>query len=318
MAVGLRVVFRRGGVVEAEHAVSAVLVRGDGVVAERVGDVEPPVTWRSAAKPFQLEVSAPLTEREWSDRELAVGASSHTGMPVHVGLVREVLGRCGIGEDRLFCGADWPSDTRARNAALRAQDRPEAIWNNCSGKHAFMAGACAACGWEPDYREPSHPLQVAIRARVEERAGTSVAAVVDGCGVPCFVLPIGAMGRAWAQLGRAVRAGDGWLGRIGAAMAANPVEAGGVHRIDSDAMVASEGRLVAKIGAEGLLCVAVPGDDAAVVLKVGSGNDVARAIALGALMDRWFPGVLPAEGWNHHAVVRNVVGRVVGDRVAVP
>ncbi len=299
------------------HPVSAVLVRGDGVVADSFGTIDAPLTWRSAAKPFQLEVSADLVAGPWTDLELAVGASSHTGQPSHVELVGGILGRLRLGEEHLYCGPDWPGNNAAKAAAHRASDVPRAIWNNCSGKHAFMAGACGSCGWDADYRPPEHPLQVAIRQRVEERAGTRVDAVVDGCGVPCFVLPITSMARAWAELGRAVERGDGLLGRIGAAMAAHPVEAGGTHRIDTDTMALARRRVVAKIGAVGLMCVAVPGDDAAVVLKVASGNDLARAVALGAVMERWFPGLLAPEVAQHAGIVKNVVGKVVGERVAV-
>ncbi len=302
---------------EAEHAVSAVLVRGDGVVADSFGVTDVPVTWRSAAKPFQLEVTAELVPGPWTDLELAVGASSHTGQAAHVDLVGGVLGKLGLGEEHLLCGPDWPSHGASKAAAYRASDSPRAIWNNCSGKHAFMAGACRTCGWDADYRPPEHPLQAAIRQRVELRAGTRVDTVVDGCGVPCFVLPITSMARAWAELGRAVERGDGLLGRIGAAMAAHPVEAGGTHRIDTDTMALAKRRVVAKIGAEGLMCVAVPGDDAAVVVKVASGNDIARAVALGAVMERWFPDLLPPEVAQHAGIVRNVVGKVVGERVAV-
>ena len=313
----MKVVFRRGGVVEAEHPFCAVLVRGGGEQEDQIGDIQGPMTWRSAAKPFQLEVSAALMPADWADRELAVGASSHTGQPVHLELVETVLSKGGVGVGNLFCGADWPSHSATRNAAIRGSEHPLPIWNNCSGKHAFMAGACHACGWEADYRGPGHPLQQQIRQRVEERAGQRVDSVVDGCGVPCFVLPIVAMARAWASLGRAVERGDGLLGRIGSAMAKFPVEAGGVHRIDSDCMALAKQRVIAKIGAEGLICVAVPGADSSVVVKVRSGNDLARAVALGAVMERWFPGVLPAEVWNHSAVIRNVVGREVGVREVV-
>jgi L-asparaginase II len=312
----MRVVARRGDVVEAEHPVAAVLV-ADGVIREAVGPVDRPVTWRSAAKPFQLEVALPLSGLEASDRWLAVGASSHWGQPVHVGLVEEILRAGGIDERALRCGADWPSHPAAKVAALRSGDSPRAVWNNCSGKHAFMACACHAQGWDPDYRPPDHPLQGAIARRVAERTGHPVHAVVDGCGIPCFVLPIGAMARAWAGLATEARDGATRLGRIARAMAAHPVEAGGEGAVDSAIMAGATAPVVAKVGAEGLINVAVPQAGAAVVVKVWSGNDAARAVALGALLDRWFPGLVPPEVLARYGEVRNVVGQVVGGRALV-
>ena len=52
---------------------------------------------------------------------------------------------------------------------------------NCSGKHTAMLLTCVANGWPLDgYAEPDHPLQVAIRAAVEELAGEPVTAVGGG------------------------------------------------------------------------------------------------------------------------------------------
>jgi L-asparaginase II len=308
------VVQRRGGAVETEHEVAAVLVRDDGRVEEAIGPVDAPVTWRSAAKPFQLEVTAPLAGYDWKERELAVGASSHWGEPVHVALVEGVLARSGLSEAHLYCGPDWPGHFPSKKAAIRATDLPRPIWNNCSGKHSFMATACAICGWDADYRPVDHPLQAKIRASVAERTGHPASSVVDGCGVPSFVLPIGAMGRAWAGLARSVRDGDGWLGRIGAAMQAWPVEAGGEGAVDTSVVQRATRRVIAKVGAEGLICVAVPDAMAAAVVKVRTGSEAARAVALAAVLERWFPGLVPQETFAEWTLVRNVVGREVGER----
>ncbi len=307
---------RRGHALESEHPVTAVLVV-DGRVREAIGDPAALATWRSAAKPFQLEVSFPATGLDVPDRWLAVGASSHWGQDVHIAVVREVLAACGNGPEALFCGADWPSHPGARTAALRATDAPRAIWNNCSGKHAFMAGACRVHGWEADYRPVEHPLQERILARVIDRAGTPVTTVVDGCGVPCFVLPLEGMARAWSALAAETSAGTSVLGRIGRSMADFPVEAGGEGAIDTAMMAAATRPVVAKVGAEGLLDLAIPGERAGIAVKVWTGDASARAVAVSAVLARWYPGLVPPEIFRRYAEVRNVVGRVVGERVAV-
>ncbi len=303
------VVVYRGGVPESEHAVAAVLF-ADGAVREQVGPIDRAVTWRSAAKPFQLEVTLPLTGLAPGDRQLAIGASSHWGQPVHTALVGEVLTAAACTEGELYCGRDWPSHPASKRAAEGAR----AVFNNCSGKHAYMAGACRACGWDPDYRPVVHPLQQRILSRVIERTGAPVETVVDGCGVPCFVLPIPAMGRAWAALATEAAGGSTPLGRIGRAMSAWPVETGGEGAIDTAVMAGAGGRAVAKVGAEGLICVAVPAAGASVIVKVWTGDATARAVALGALLERWFPNLVSAEVFAGYSVVRNVVGQDVGRR----
>jgi L-asparaginase II len=62
-----------------------------------------------------------------------------------------------------------------------------------------------ANGWPlAGYAEPGHPVQVAIRAAVEDLAGWPVTAVaVDGRGAPLFGLKAGLAARCPAGRGRA-------------------------------------------------------------------------------------------------------------------
>lgn len=306
----------RGDALETTHGVSAVLADGDGVV-EQIGE-DLCTTWRSAAKPFQLEVSAGLLDPAvvacLDDGDLAVGAASHSGQPEHVRRVAALMERFGVPPDGLFCGAHAPIHDPSYRKLMRGGGEITALHNNCSGKHTFMAAACVAHGWEPDYRDPRHPLQQRIRASLEAHAGTSLGAVVDGCGVPCWVLPLSAMARAWSGLARAVRDGDGLLGRIGSAMHAQPWFVSGTGREDGALMRDAAVRVVAKVGAEGLLCGALPDRGLGFAIKVHSGHKDVRAFAAFALVERWAPGSVPLGSADPWRVVRNVVGRPVGER----
>jgi len=312
---------RRGGRWETGHPVSAVLVDSDGGVVEQVGeDVVSP--WRSAAKPFQLEVSAGLLNPKvlggLDPRDLALGAASHSGEPAHTQRVLELLRRLGCDVEDLYCGTHWPLREQSGRDLLRHGEEANPLHNNCSGKHTFMAAAARAHGWPSDYRDPNHPLQQRIRANIEARTAVSVGAVVDGCGVPCWVLPVSGMARAWAQLAAAMKQGEtSLLGRIGWAMQRNPFFASGTVRSDGAVMEQSARPAVAKIGAEGLMCGSLSEDGLGFALKVHTGNSDARAIATFAVLERWFPGLLPSEASAPWTVVRNVVARPIGERVAV-
>ena len=304
---------RRGGFAEAVHPVSAVLVDASGRVVDRVGGPLA-TTWRSAAKPFQLEVSLDAIGQDFADRALAIGTSSHAGEPEHVVVVEELLARLGIGEEHLYCGAHWPGTREAEHALVRAGKPCTVLHNNCSGKHTFMAGACATHGWAADYRSPDHPLQQRIRANIDARTGGRCTGVVtDGCGVPCFLVDLDGMARAWAQLAAATAAQDGTLGQIGAAMAACPWYASGTKQLDGTVMTASQGRVLGKVGALGLFCLAVPELGLGAAIKVESGSDVARARAVPALIDRWFPNWLDPEPFERWRIVKNWVGTRCGD-----
>ncbi|HEU4676181.1 MAG TPA: asparaginase, partial [Motilibacteraceae bacterium] len=123
------------------------------------------------------------------------------------------------------------------------------------------------------YREPDHPLQVAIRGTVERMAGEPVGAVgVDGCGAPVLALTLRGLARAFSALvtapaGSAAR-------RVADAMAAHPELVGGTHRHVTALMRAVPG-LVAKDGAEGVYAAALP-DGSAVALKIEDGADRPR------------------------------------------
>lgn len=306
---------RRGRVVEATHPVSAVLVDAEGRVVEQVGE-DLVTTWRSGAKPFQLEVSAAQVQAPLQPWDLAIGTSSHSAQPVHVARVVDLLARLGCEEEHLLCGAHRPIHGPSADALLRESRPARALHNNCSGKHAFMAGACRRQGWPADYRDLDHPLQRRIQASVDRHTGCATHAVIDGCGVPCFVLPLSGMARAYARLAAAPPAA-GLLGQIADAMAAHPHLVSGDGRDDLAAATGATRPTLFKVGAMGLMCAALREEGLGLAVKVHSGGGDARAIALASVLGRWRPGLLPAAAMAPWAVVHNAAGRVVGDRVAV-
>jgi L-asparaginase II len=314
----LSVQHRRGGYTEGEHPVSAVLVDAVGAVLARCG--APVVTtWRSGAKPFQLVGSLDaLGDPEgesFAPEDLAVGAASHSGQPLHTERVGALLGRRGLDPGALRCGAHAPAHKPSEHALARAGEPFTALHNNCSGKHAFMALAARHGSWDPDYRPAEHPLQRHLRAVVDDHTGGLVqATVTDGCGVPCFVLPLEGMAQAYARLASA-RAGA--LGRVRGAMASHPELVSGAGRSDLALVRGAREALVSKVGAEGLWCLAVPSRGLGLALKVRSGHEDARMAAARAVLSRWLPGLVTEDAFEDFCIVRNVAGAVVGERVGV-
>ena len=326
-----RVIERRDTGIDAEHAFVAVLCGPDGHVLRAIGPGAR-TAWRSAAKPFQLEVALsalpPSLTSGLDDRDLALGAASHSGQPAHVERVRELGRRLGASEGELRCGAHPPVHEASAGALWREGKLAEPIHNNCSGKHTFMVAATAALG-DPggDYRRPDSPYQARLRARVAEVTGLPVRDVltaVDGCGVPCFSLSLTAMATAYARLSEAMaRTGEPghagtWLGRIGWAMQREPWWMSGDGRLDLDLVRGATEPIVSKVGAAGLHCIAIPGRGLGLAVKVLSGSDVARPVALELALARWLPGLVPGNVFQEARTIRNVVGDIVGGREAVP
>ena len=81
------------------------------------------------------------------DEELAIACASHNGEPEHVAVVERMLAKAGLDVGALECGTHWPRIGKVANAIAAAGKEPNALHNNCSGKHAgfpCLAPACSA------------------------------------------------------------------------------------------------------------------------------------------------------------------------------
>ena len=315
-----RVIQTRGRCVESEHPFSAVAVR-EGAVVWHAGD-DRETTFRSASKPLQLACSlATLGDPEVPAEWLALGAASHSAEPVHLAIVSDILKRFGVPASGLRCGAHPPVHTPSAEAILRAGGAFTDLHNNCSGKHAFMLAAALHSGWAADYRPFEHPLQQRIAGRLAQWMEHTPAHAIDGCGVPTFIQPLSAVARSWEALALAMRsvergsADDAWtarLGRIGLAMAAHPELTSGTGRLDLDVVRAAREPMAVKVGAGGLFCMALPGRETSVVVKVHSGAMEALPALVAWALSEAAPGAWrEPDGWELRRV-RNVVGREVG------
>jgi L-asparaginase II len=240
MSEPIRVVVRRGGVVEATHAVHAVSVDGSDVAA--CGDRGRLTFLRSSAKPFQA-LSLARAYDDLDPRELAIASASHLADDAQLDAVRLLLARADATEDELECG--------------RAGDPPSRLKHNCSGKHAGMLAACRVHGWPTQgYRLPDHPVQRQSLRDVAAAAGreeSSIPTAVDGCGVVTFGLTLEEAAVMFTRL-ESTDAGAA----VASAMRAHPDLIRGPRATDTMLMKLVPGA-VAKGGAEGLLCGTLPG-----------------------------------------------------------
>jgi L-asparaginase II len=296
----------RSGYVESTHTGSVLVVDAAGATVRALGDVDRPIFPRSSNKPLQAVGLLAAGWRPASAEEVALATASHSGEPRHLDVVRRMLSTAGLSESDLRCPPMLPLSEPAARELIAGGGHPTPLTMNCSGKHAAML-ACAVTRGDPtsSYVDPSHPVQQALQATLEELAGERVQHVaVDGCGAPQHALSLRGLARAFAALVRDHR-------DVADAMRAHPWHVGGTDR-DVTALMERVPGLVAKDGAEGVYAVALA-DGSAVALKVEDGAGRARTPVLVAALRH-----LGVEGLDDLATVPVLGGGVqVGEVRAV-
>src|SRR5690606_10944843 len=135
--------------VESAHRGAVAVFDAEGKAVWEIGDTHRPVFPRSAVKAIQ---ALPLVESGaahaygFGDKELALACASHSGEPAHAELARTMLAKAGCDESALECGTHWPMDHEATVALARTGGIPNALHNNCSGKHAGFVCTCCHGG----------------------------------------------------------------------------------------------------------------------------------------------------------------------------
>jgi L-asparaginase II len=284
---GLWVEIARGEVVESRHGVHLAVVDARGELVAAAGDAAFMTFARSAIKSLQ---AIPLIEDGVADRyglsdaELALCCASHGGEDFHLAAAASILAKIGETESSLACGAHAPYHKPSARALREAGEVPGRLHNNCSGKHAGMLALARAHGWEvAGYHEASHPVQRRMLEETSRWTGIALAAIatgVDGCGVLTFGVPLSALALAFARLGAAAAQGEVGPARIVAAMLRHPEYVAGTDRLCTDLMRVAGGRIIAKMGAEGVYCAGVPGAGLGIALKVEDGARRASEPAL--------------------------------------
>ena len=321
--LSLDVVVTRGSIVESRHRVHAAVVGPDGSLIASAREPALVTHWRSCAKPFQV---MPLLESGgfdrigWGDDQLALTCASHGGEPEHVALAGAMLASIEMEEGDLACGPHDPLAARGQKILRESASRPTRLHNNCSGKHAGML-AYAHSQRLPafGYEREEHPVQRACLARVAEWTGLPAARIVqavDGCGVVVYALPLDAMARAYARFAQAAHRSEEIPARIVHAMQTRPFLVGGTDRFDSALIEATEGRVIAKIGAEGMHSVAIVDEGIGIAVKVEDGAQRAQFPAVISVLQQFgaLPDALPPRLADFlQKSLRNTRGEVVGE-----
>jgi len=276
----------RGNLIENIYKGDIAIVNRKGKIIFSLGDSEKITYWRSAAKPIQalpVIYSGAADKYKLTDKEIAIMASSHNGEQKHVKLIYNILVKIGLDEKALLCGILPPVHKPTAKYLHQNKIKISPVYNPCSGKHVAQLTLCQYHGWRiNDYYKLEHPVQqmiLDIVAKMTEYPKEKIYLGIDGCGVPVFGLPIKNMSFAYTRI-------VNWESlfseyqqaakRIFLSMVKYPEIVGGTNRFDTDLMRISEGKLLAKSGADGVFCIGVRNNNnnkgIGITIKMESGN----------------------------------------------
>ncbi len=292
--------YTRGPIVESMQIGAAAVVDNHNNLVASLGDPHTVAFLRSSSKPFQ---ALPLIESggpqafDLTDQEIALMCASHTGTDKHIGVLKALQPRIGIGPEDLLCGVHDPEDKASAEAMLMRGEEPTPLHQNCSGKHTGMLAYTRLHNLpKEDYINPEHPLQKIILNTVAEMMDMPVDDVIlgtDGCSAPVFAVPLTNAALAFARLCDPAGLPEeraAALRRIARAMPAYPDMVAGPGCFDTVLMETFAGQIVCKRGAEGYQAIGLmPGllgpDSPAlgITIKIADGDLTGRARSLVSL-----------------------------------
>ncbi len=286
----------RGGRVESAHRGMVAVVDGDGALVMGLGEIDRPVFGRSAVKSMQalpLVESGAAAAYRFGNRELALACASHSGEPEHVALAGAMAGRAGLTEADFECGSHWSFFPKVMIEQVRDHQKPDQLFNNCSGKHAgFLCVACHAGVDHHGYTRFEHPVQAGIRDVMEDLTGNPIATDlcgVDGCSIPTYAVPLKNLAHGFARMATGVRLGAERAKAAKTLMEAcmaEPFYVAGTGRRCTELMELAPGRIFVKTGAEGVFCGAIPELGYGIALKCEDGADRAAGIMIAAVLSK--------------------------------
>jgi L-asparaginase II len=258
----------RGETVESIHRGHLIVVNGDGETIAQIGNPKTVTFFRSSAKPFQVVPSLTSAAAEkfgFTEKEIALACGSHSGEDFHIETVRKMLEKIACTEEDLRCGTHVPFNEKVAQELIKADEKPTQLHNNCSGKHASMLAFAKQIKADLEtYELLENSVQQKILEAVSEFSDVpkdEIKIGIDGCAAPNYAIPVSAMAKSFARLVFPPKSFDAETReacrRIVSAMVTYPEMIGGTDRLDTIIMQALRGKIVSKIGAEGVYTAGV-------------------------------------------------------------
>ncbi|NOU95237.1 asparaginase [Paenibacillus sp. LMG 31456] len=276
----------RGAKTESLHRGHIAVVNANHELIASVGDSAYHTFARSTAKPLQaiplLEMNGDL-HFQFDDKMIALLCASHNGEDSHAAMANQILHRIGLDEGALQCGVHDPFHLPTANRLKETRIPNTPLRNNCSGKHSGMLALSQLL--EPSigatsepYVSSSHPIQLRmldIIAQMCDVPAEQIDLGTDGCGVPVFAMPLESLAYAYARLGKPTGLPEQRAQacrRIVGAITQQPYYIAGSDRFDTRLIEVTQGRIIGKMGAEGMFALTIPEKGWGAAFKIEDGT----------------------------------------------
>lgn len=271
----------RGGRVESRHCGSIAVVDVNGKQICHAGDSGMSTYFRSAAKPIQAMnaiLSGAADKFSLTHSEIAIMCGSHYAEDFHRKTVLGILEKLGLDLSALKSPPAYSikyAQAIKQAGENRSMDQAD---SNCSGKHCGFLAASLAQGYPLEsYCDPSHPVQKEVVSILSAMCGIGEGDIgigVDGCGVPVHYMSLCDMALSYARLANPVTLPADYAGAsriIFGAMNAAPEMVAGTGGFCTELIAATNGKLIAKLGAEAVYCVGVREQGIGIAVKIDDG-----------------------------------------------
>ena len=273
----------RGDLVESIHFGHVVISNNIGKVLAYWGNPAALIYPRSSCKIIQaLPLVEMGLERGFSltEKHLALACASHSGGQIHVNVAKDWLQKIKLDEKDLLCGPHLPYDKIELKKLKINNEKPSPLHNNCSGKHLGFLTIAQAISKKSDskknYIDVDHTVQKIVKKTFEDITGfLNPDYALDGCSAPNFACSIQSLAKAMAVFANPENLQKNRImsiAKLKNAVLSHPELIAGSDRLCTKIIKKSNGRLIVKVGAEGVYTAMLLDKGLGMALKISDGS----------------------------------------------
>ncbi len=272
----------RGEVIETIHRGDIVVSDNQGKLLHFVGNPDKKTYMRSSAKPLQalnVILSGAAAKFNFTDKEIAIMCSSHYAEDFHREVIFSILQKIGLTPNHILGGTVTSlSDSYALELAWNHTEL-NPIFSDCSGKHVGMLAVCVHKNYPlHNYLSMENPCQQEILEHlsfITEVRKSEISIGIDGCSAPVHAFSLKNMALGFAKISNPQLLPEDYKNacqRIFNAMTSFPEMIAGTNGFCTELMLKTNGKLIGKVGAEGVYCVGVKDRNIGFSVKIESGQ----------------------------------------------